>query len=243
MTTQRNFDTITQTVARRSDSVTNAGKTKAKGFINDTIEEMAEQRDWSFFRIRSSALTMVAAQYDYSLPTTFSRVDKVFYKSSDGQPVGLDPLTDDNWFDTINEEDPGTPRYHRYLDQESTTMRPKLQIGPPPSASFISRYGSYLYAEVYKEVTTLVEPESYPDFPARFHKVIEWGAASAMCLDQGDQVKADRFYGKYMGLLDRLILLDKNRFIRQLTIPVQPSSTIYPQRCRTNLGMASDYGE
>lgn len=230
-------------VSRRCDNVTNSGKTLAGQFVNQIIEELAEEHDWTCLKIRGTAITLVAGTYEYDLPSNFHYVSKVFYKDTDGRPRTLNPSTDDTWFANINEEDPGHIVFYRFISQDDTNQRPKIQVGPPPDATFISQYGSSLHLEQYRTVTELTNDEDYPIFPPEFSRVIEWGASYLMALDQGDTVKAPLFFQKYKEELDKMIRNDKNRFRHQYNIPVAPWASIYPHRTGTRLGLQSDYGD
>lgn len=240
---RKTFGQLKLAVARMADNITQAGQNIAGDKINSIIETMMEERDWSFFRIRSATITLDSTNHTYDLPSTFDRVDKVYYKDTDGEFRELDPLTDDRYFELINEDDPDDPRFFRFLDMDSTNLKPRIQIGPRPSSSFLSRYGTSLYLEIYQDVTALALDATYPAFPGRFTKIIEYGAAALMCADQADTTKQQSFYTIYQTMLDRKILQDKDRYREMLIIKPIPSSTIYPQRTGRSAGRDNDYGD
>jgi len=236
-----NFSELSLRVAQRCNDVTTKGRLAAGRFVNQIIETMAEERDWSFFKIRDDSLVLTAdLATPYDLNTDFDRVSKVFTVDTQGEFFVIDPADDEEYFRRVNESRSGITRLYRFFGQDATNQKPRMQFGPPPSSTFLALYGSTVTIEEYQDVPTLVAAADYPLFPPRFHKIIEWGASWLMGMDHKD-ARANQWRVIYDDLLGKKMLQDERLLNAPIVVGPTAAATMRPWEVRES-GAMNDYG-
>lgn len=220
-----------------------AGDTSAKGqaiagnCINQIQHRIQRKRRWSFLTDLDSTITLTTGLGTYDLPDDFSFISQVYYKDTDGTPIMLDPASDWTYFRYINEDDPDEPYLYRLISMGSN-RKLKIQIGPPPSATFIARYGDLLI-EQEDEASQLTADTDYTSWPDDFRTCIQYGAAMLMATIIGtDRDKMAEFSLFFQSELADLAGTDAIRYGKMFPFKPSPASTLSPWK----RGGGSDYG-
>jgi len=203
------------------------GQAIAGNCVNQIQLRIQRKRSWSFLTALSADIELTAGTGEYELPDTFFTAKKVYYNNTDGSFVILDATDDKTYFKYINESDPDEPYLYRLLSL-GDNRKLKIQLGPPPSSSFISHYGD-LHIEQASEVSQLTEDDDYTSWPDDFRTCIEYGAAMLM----GTQIGADRDKLSEFGILfqdelNNLAFNDAFRYNQAFPLRPEPGTTPRP---------------
>lgn len=161
--------------------------------LNDAQWEFQVRHNWRFFKVAEDEVTISSGVSIYSVPSTLRWVTYIFYKDTDGKAIPLDPSSGSDFMREINMGDPDVPYLWRPFGQDDVDPEnpgaerlKQFQVGPPPSAGFISNYGDKLYLENHRKATRLSEPGQYHDWPAEFELPLKIRSAELYTLTQPD---------------------------------------------------------
>lgn len=178
------------------NNVVNAD-TKAKRAINDALRLIATLRNWEALK-RESSITPVASTQAYAILTGTANFDHIIscWYLSNGLPIPIDAVDDEQWQNKVLNTTDGTPAFCRVTTVDGTL---KLQFSPRPSASFVAQYTTIQFDYVKKPIELSADAD-IPDIPDTSQQMaIVYLAVSDLLGKQGDlngmaswEVKATR---------------------------------------------------
>jgi len=217
-----NYGEIKLAVARKCNDISDDGKSIAGECINQIQEVIDEAHLWSFFKNNTETITMVAGTSTYDLPTDFTHLVKVWYYDSEYKI--LQPLDDDEEY-RYTDKTKGTPKYFRLIGAWSSDVAiPQIEISPAPNAAFVSSHSS-ISVEMSEGFSELALDATYPAFPNRFAKLIEWGASALMVAGQGDYAAQKSFQATFDTMLKMKVEQDLKRYETTVYVPTGARKT------------------
>ena len=196
------------------------GKAAAGDCLNDAQEVVKGVMKWSFMIALDGSITLLADTDVYDLPDTIMVPNRIYYKDNQGIPIPVDPCSDADFINDYADRSSSNPLKYRLVSLSSTNHKTRIQLGPPPSTTHISNFGSDLYIEQFSDPTPLTRENQYHDFPGGFTKVLEYLAASMMCAAQNNTSRASTYSQVYEGLIRPLKAADKLRYGK--LFPIKP---------------------
>lgn len=201
---RKNFSALKLRVGRLAGAVDNDSLARAGECVNDALEHIKRERAWSWLRGLEQAITLTAGEDSYDTPSGLLNIQRVYYKDTDNTLIVLKRVSDAEFLRDWQGVDTDDPIVYRVIGMDTTNYQSRIQIAHPPSAAFISTYGSSLYVEQTDNLAALVDDSDYPDLSGDFTQAIEYMAASLMCLQQGDQAQSAAYLRAY-GLTMRVL--------------------------------------
>ncbi len=165
------------------NNVTSAD-TKAKKAANDALRLIASLRNWEILK-RESTVTPIASTQAYAILTGTANFDHIIscWYLSNGLPIPIDVLDDEEWKEKVENTTDGTPAFCRVTTVDGTL---KIQFSPRPSASFVAQYTTIKFDYV-KKPTELSADADIPDIPGTSQQMaIVYLAVADLLAKQGD---------------------------------------------------------
>ena len=203
------------------------GQAIAGNCVNQIQLRIQRKRNWSFLTDLSADITLEAGVGEYELSDDFFSIKRPYYNNLDGSFITIDPAEDYRYFRYINESDPDTPYLYRLVSM-GDNRKLKIQLGPPPSSTFISRFGD-LHIEQIAQASQLTEDTDYTSWPDDFRTCIEYGAAMLMGTQTGgDREKISQFGLFFQSELNDLSFDDSYRYNKAFAFRPEPGQTPRP---------------
>jgi len=217
-----NFGELKLAVARKCNDISDDGQSIAGEYINQIQEVIDEAHIWSFFKNNTETITLAEGTSAYDLPTDFTHLVKAWYYDTEYKI--LQPLDDDEEYRYTNTNN-GTPKYFRLIGAWSSDVAvPQIEISPAPSSTFLASYPT-ISLEMSEGFSELSLDATYPAFPNRFAKLIEWGAAALMAGGQGDYDAQKSFQATFESMLKMKVEQDLKRYETTVYVPTGARKT------------------
>ena len=158
--------------------------TKAKRAANDALRLIASLRNWEILK-RESTVTPLASTQAYAILTGTANFDHIIscWYLSNGLPIPIDVLDDEEWKEKVENTTDGTPAFCRVTTVDGTL---KIQFSPRPNASFVAQYTTIKFDYV-KKPTELSADADIPDIPGTSQQMaIVYLAVADLLAKQGD---------------------------------------------------------
>src|SRR3990167_7158386 len=104
-------------------------------YINETLEEIERESNWSFLRATTTVATVASTATATITAVTNINIFRPLIRVLDTtDDFDLVELSDDKWNDVTQQSDTSTPRYYPKFGTDSSN-RPTLEFYPTPSAA------------------------------------------------------------------------------------------------------------